>query len=149
MHTEFEAKFLEIDIHLLQNTLLALGVSCVQPRTLMKRVVFWHPDPDKSQAYVRVRDEGDKVTFSIKEVTNGAESIDSVKELEVEVSDFDATKAMCVSLGLQQKAYQETYREVWKISNVSFMIDERPGLTPFVEIEAGDEAMVRYRTEQL
>jgi len=41
-----------------------------------------------------------------------------------------------IHMGLRQKAYQETRREVWKINDeIEIMLDEWPGISPFIEIE--------------
>jgi len=43
---------------------------------------------------------------------------------------------MLALAGLKSKSFQEMYREVWKIhSAIYFMLDEWPGLKPFIEIE--------------
>jgi hypothetical protein len=37
---------------------------------------------------------------------------------------------------MREKSYQETYREVWEMNNeIEIMIDEWPGMSPFIEIE--------------
>ena len=45
---------------------------------------------------------------------------------------------------LKEKAYQESYREIWTINDeIEFMIDEWPWLSPFVEIEWKNEDLVK------
>lgn len=104
-------------------------------RTLMRRVVFRNPiNPDDS--FARIRDEGmGKITCTYKEMPNGEVSIDSVKEIECEVSDMQSMRGIFMSLGIPEKSYQESFREVWKIGSVECMLDEWPGLKPFIEIE--------------
>ncbi|MDD3303117.1 MAG: hypothetical protein PHN31_06190 [Candidatus Gracilibacteria bacterium] len=47
-------------------------------------------------------------------------------------------------LGLNEKSYQETYREVWEINNeIEIMIDLWPGLNPYIEIEGENEEVVK------
>jgi adenylate cyclase class IV len=77
-------------------------------------------------------------------------SINSVKELECEVSDFGVLKQIFNNMWIKEKAYQETYREIWTVDNeILFMIDERPGLEPFIEIEWKSEDIVKMYSEKL
>ena len=57
---EFEAKFLDIDLDLLYKKLKALGGVKKQENTIFRRSVF--NLCDIKRGYVRVRDEGNKVT---------------------------------------------------------------------------------------
>ncbi len=148
MHTEFEIKFTNIDTEAIRNKIESLWWKCTKVRTFMKRVVFSHPSD--SSGYLRVRDEGGKITTTYKHIPPGLLSVDSVQEIECEVSDFDSIRDIYLAMGLRQKAYQETYREIWKIGGeVECMIDEWPWLHPFLEIEGGDEASIRKYTQLL
>ncbi len=51
--------------------------------------------------------------------------------------------------GLREKAYQETYRETWKmLDGTEIMLDEWPGIEPFIEIEGVSEDIVREWVEK-
>lgn len=115
----------------------------------MRRCIFANPrSPENS--YLRVRDEGGAITCTYKFIEKGELSISSVKEMECVVSDFDEMVGMIREMGIPQKAYQETRREVWAIGHeIEFMIDEWPGLRPFVEIEGPTEAVVREYSAKL
>lgn len=52
-------------------------------------------------------------------------------------------------LGCQEKSYQETKREIWKLNEVEIMIDEWPFLEPLVEIEGVTEKAVKKVSEKL
>jgi len=76
--------------------------------------------------------------------------INSIKEIETEVKDFDIMVDIFRNLGLREKSYQETYREVWKINGeVEIMIDLWPWLNPYIEIEAESEKLVRKYSNAL
>ncbi|NDK08940.1 CYTH domain-containing protein, partial [Candidatus Gracilibacteria bacterium] len=108
-----------------------------------KRVVFDNPLKIEG-SYVRVRDEGDKITCTYKETKSGILDITSVSELETEVGDFNEMVNIFKKLGLKSKSYQEMYREIWKINDeIEFMIDLWPGLKPYIEIEGENEEIVR------
>jgi len=148
MNIEFEATFPDISIDEFISKLQNYGAKLIKPRTLYKRVTFNFPnhDPDKFQ-WVRVRDEGDVITTTIKEFLG--QGIEAQKEIELIIDSFDSGVAYLKKLGCQEKAYQETYRQIWKLDNVHIMIDEWPYLEPFVEIEGSSEEEVAALSEKL
>ena len=146
MHTEFEIVFTSIDKEKIIKQIKKLGWVCTKKEILMKRVIY-----EKSKnAFARIRDEWDKVTCTYKEVKNWNLDINSVKELETEVWDFDIMKDIFNKMWLRQKAYQETKREVWKINwEIELMIDTWPWLKPFLEIEWKSEKIVKKYVDLL
>lgn len=70
---------------------------------LMRRQVFYLVDRAKD-AYLRVRDEGDKVTITYKQF-DSQEGLHSAQEIEIIVSDFDAAIEMQIQAGLVPKSY--------------------------------------------
>src|SRR3990167_10294135 len=82
----------------------------------MRRCVFDYPDSRLKDigGWIRVRDEGDKVTFSYKQLND--RTLHGTKEIEVTVGDFEKTVDLLTAIGLAQKAYQETKREKWTLS---------------------------------
>src|SRR3990167_4683344 len=71
MDIEFEAKFPDIDKDKLRKKLKALGAVLVKPEFFQKRIVFFLPKGHEiKDGYLRVRDEGDRITMSLK-VVNG------------------------------------------------------------------------------
>lgn len=148
MKTEIEVKFCQIDIDDVRRRLETAGASCVQPMRLMRRQVFYLLDRTKD-AYLRVRDEGDKVTMTYKEF-DGQQGLHSAQEIEVVVSDFESTIEIQKQAGLAPKSYQETRRETWHMPDgTEVVIDEWPWLKPFIEIEGESEAAVRAAAGQL
>lgn len=148
MKTEFEIAFLKIDRNELREILKNLWAKCIMKNTLMKRFVF--ANPIKNNSYVRVRDEWDKITCTYKEISDWKLDINSIKEAETVVWDFDTMVEIFRNLWLKQKAFQESYRETWIIEDkVFFMLDEWPWLSPFIEIEAETEELVREYTKKL
>ena len=116
---------------------------------MQKRVVFHLPEGhEKAGAWARVRDEGDKITMSIKQsVDNG--KIDEQFETCFEVSDFDEAGKFLEFLGCRKKSFQETKRELWILDGAEVTIDEWPFLEPFVEVEAETEDIVKSVSEKL
>lgn len=144
MKTEIEVKFADIDVDTIRNSLKKAGAECEQPMRLMKRALIEEPHHEAQHAFIRVRDEGDKITLTFKRrADQAASSIDSVKELEVEVSDFDKTVELFSEAGWQYKTFQESRRETWKLDDVEVVIDEWPWLKPYIEIEGESEGAIK------
>lgn len=139
MKPEIEAKFLDVDFDDLRAKLRALGAECSHSTRLMRRKNFDYPDMrlEAIGGWIRVRDEGDKVTLAYKQLDN--RDIDGTKEVSVEVSSFDDTVALLQAIGLKQTSYQETRRESWVLDGAQIELDEWPWVQPFIEIEAIDE----------
>lgn len=89
MKTEYEAKFLQIDIDAIRSRLRAADATLEQPLRLLRRIVYESPQLKAKNAYIRVRDEGHRVTLTYKQFD--ALALDGAKELEVVVSDFQTT----------------------------------------------------------
>ncbi len=148
MHIEYEIKYIEIDREKTIEKIQSVWWVQTLERTLMRRVIFFHPTDPAS--YLRVRDEWGKITTTYKCVADGVKTIDSVTEIECVVSDFDHMRDIYLAMWLREKAFQETYREVWKIDDeIECMIDEWPGISPIIEIEGESEGIVKKYSEIL
>ena len=144
MKPEIEAKFLNVNHDELRGKLKALGATCRQPTRLMRRKNFDYPDGrlDKERnAWVRVRDEGDKVTLSYKQLNN--RNLDGTHEVNVTVDSFDATCSFLETIGLECKSFQETKRESWRLGELEIELDEWPWIKPFIEFEGPDEQSLK------
>ena len=149
MHTEYEARFLGIDTDAIHDRLLALTATCTMPRTLMRRIVFKNGDIEQRGGWLRLRDEGHRITLTYKQTTSLTSAIDTTLESEVQVNDFDTTKTLLEAMGFQALRFQENYREEWKIGAVTFDLDTWPDLPTFLEVEGPDEDTVRNAIESL
>ncbi len=151
MQTEYEATFINIDKDEIRERLKSVGAVLHKPEVLMKRKVFNLPQGhDKPGAFVRVRDEGDKITMSFKIIARGGSAnIEDQKELCLTIDNFDSAVEFLKEMGCTEKAYQESKREIWKIKDTEICIDEWPFLEPFVEVEGPSEAEVKEVAEKL
>lgn len=148
MQVEFEATFGNINKDEMRAKLKEVGAAIVRPEFMQKRVVFNFPDGHGVKGgWLRVRDEGDKNTMSLK-VMDG-EGIERQKEIEITVNDFNDAAALLENIGCDKKAYQESLRELWHLNGVDITIDEWPFLEPFVEVEGPTEAEVKTVSEAL
>jgi adenylate cyclase, class 2 len=149
MNPEFEARFVDIDAAQCIARLRAAGATCASPRTLMKRLVFQRPDAAQDRGWLRLRDEGTKTTLTYKRASGTRATVDSISEVEITVSDFEATKQLLTAVGFRAVRYQENYREEWQLNGVKYDFDTWPGLPTFVEVEAGAEAAVKEGADVL
>lgn len=143
MPPEIEATFIDINKNKLREKLRQAGARLVQPEILMRRVVF---DVDE-RTFVRVRDEGNKITMSYKHLDDL--SLSGMKEICLEVDDYEKAIAFVKACGLRMKADQETYREEWELDDVEITIDTWPWIPSYAEIEGMNEDAVKVVAEKL
>ena len=144
METEIEAKFLNVNHDEIREKLHALGATLEQPMRLMRRSILDYEDrtlQDKHDAWVRVRDEGNKVTLTFKKSDD--KTLGGAKEIEVIVDSFDKTRDIFLAVGLTEHSYQENKREAWEFDGAEIVLDEWPWLNSYIEIEASDDQTVK------
>jgi adenylate cyclase, class 2 len=142
METEYEAKFLDVDKAEVRARLKAKGAILKRPEFLQRRWVLDMPiGLEAKNTWLRVRDEGDKITMTWKSQQGG--KIDDQKELELQVDNFDNAVEFLEKLGCPPESYQETKRELWNFNNAKITIDTWPFVEPFVEVEGDSEEVVR------
>ena len=138
---EFELTYIDIDTREIENKLVKLSAT-KQGDFHYRRVVFDYPDfsLDKKSAWVRLRDEGDKITFAFKQrigedLRDKLTGDEGMYEKEVIVNDFEATCEILLKIGLIEKMYQENKRTRYLLDNVECDIDSWPLLDSYLEIE--------------
>lgn len=147
MKTEYEAKFVNINVEEIRQKLRSLDGSLEQPMRLMRRVIIDSPHMKQNNGFLRVRDEGDRVTMTYKQFDKL--SVDGAKEHEICVDNFHETATLLEAIGLPYTSFQESKRETWHLGNAEIVIDEWPWLNPYIEIEASDEKSVKEVAEKL
>lgn len=149
MKTEIEAKFLDINSEAIRSKLKELGGSLNQEEILMRRKIFDYNNQrlEKTGAWIRVRDEGNKITLSYKRLID--RTFQGTKEISVKVDDFEATCNFLLAIGLDCRSYQETKRETWLLDGCEITIDTWPWIPTFIELEAETEQAVKSAAEKL
>ena len=139
---EIEVKFLNINSAVVQKKLEKIGAKRVG-EYFYRRRVFDYPDwrLDKQGAWLRLRDEEDKITLSFKQRLgikshDGTTEDSGMEEVEIEVNDFEKTVILLNKLGFIEKHYAENKRIRWIKDGIEFDIDTFPELEPYLEIEA-------------
>lgn len=139
MNTEFEVKFVAVDHDNVREKLKAVGAKCEYPMRLMKRAIIedTNGEMQEKDAYIRVRDEGDKITLTYKQFD--ALSVDGAKEIETTVGSFDDAVRIFDAVGLKTRSMQESKREKWNLGGAEIVLDEWPWLNTYIEIEGANE----------
>jgi adenylate cyclase class 2 len=148
MAIEFEATFPNVKKDQIREVLKKIGATCIKSEFMQKRTVFTLPQGHEiTGGWLRVRDEGDKITMSLK-VIDG-DKIEDQKEINLKVDSYENARSLLNVMGCTEKAYQESKRELWSLDGVEITIDEWPFLEPFVEIEGKSEQSVRMMSEKM
>lgn len=150
MQIEYEATFPNINKNEMRLKLKKAGAAILRPEFLQKRVVFNMPKGyENNNVWIRVRDEGNRITMSIKQAGADSNQIHNIKELKLVVDNFENAEKFLSTLHCQKKSYQETKREIWNLDGVEICLDEWPYLEPLVEIEGDDEESVKKVSQKL
>lgn len=140
MNIEIEAKFF-IKHDDARKLLDAIGARMTHAPRTMRRVVIHTDDMSERSAFVRIRDEGYRVTITYKEFKN--DTVDGAVESEIVVDNFDNAVKIFSGAGLDYDTYQESIRENWQLDGAEIMLDKWPWLDEFIEIEAVSVEEVR------
>lgn len=150
---EFEIKFLEVDVPELEKKLLEIGAKKVFD-FLYRRRVFDFSDMRlaNDHSWVRLRDEGEKITLTYKKrlgVGKNKLKDESMREIEIIVSDFEKTAELLRSVGMIEKFYEENKRIKYVLDDVEFCIDEWPLIPSYLEIEGKNWEKVEKAASKL
>jgi adenylate cyclase class 2 len=142
---EYEVRISNIDTTEFRKKLKKFGAKLDNPKRLMPSVVFTHPK-NKKDSYVRIRDEGKKITMTSK--SNLKDKF--LTEYEVEIDDFQSGVDLLLSLGCKVKYYVEKIRETWKVPGCKEIVfDSYPGLKEYIEIECNSEKILNSTMKKL
>lgn len=148
MKIEYEATFANINKDEVRERLKKAEAKLIKSDFLQKRATFNLPKGHEIEGgWLRVRDEQDKITMTLKVVKSG--KIEEQKEITLRVDDYAQAEYFLQSIGCEKKSYQETKREIWMLGGVEICIDEWPFLEPYVEVEGDSEEAVKKASNQL
>lgn len=151
MNPEIEVKFVNVAIDDIRQRLQETGAELEQPMRDMKRALIEEEHHAAEDMFIRIRDEGNKVTLCLKKKTKSLEAstIDSTYEIETTVGDFDTAVELFKVAGWHYITCQESRRETWRLGEVEVVIDEWPWIQPYIEIEGASEAAVKQTAAEL
>jgi adenylate cyclase class 2 len=149
LNVEYEATFCDINVDEIREKVKNLNGKLLKPMFSQKRTVFNFPKGHEIKGgWLRVRDEADKITMTLKIMeSNGF--IEGQKEIELIVNSYENAVNLLKTMGAEEKAVQETKRELWELDGVELMIDWWPFLKPVIEIEGKNEIEVKKVAEKL
>ncbi len=100
--------------------------------------------------WIRLRQNGDKIELTVKYIYNVAQeyNIDEVKEIEINVSDFEAANLLIEEMGYYRKKLVEKKRTSYEYNGCKIEIDEWPLIPVCAEIE-GTNVDYIYKTAEL
>ena len=133
---EIEAKFYLKNLAALEQRLLHLGAELISPRVLEINLRFDLPDGSLTAARQVLRLRRDAVArLTFKGPAQPGETVSMRREIEFEVSDYQAARQLLEALGYHVSIFYEKYRTTYVLNGCEVVLDELPyGL--FAEIEA-------------
>ena len=147
MDQEIEVKFFLQDYAELMKKIAVLQLPCSQQRVHELNLRYDLPDGSlvAQKQVLRLRkDHQAHLTFKGPGVME--DGVLMRKEVEVVVSDFDATNRLLEALGYQVVMMYEKYRANYLLDSLVISIDETP-LGLFIELEGESPAQVRQAAE--
>ncbi len=134
MQKEIETRFLEVDKKALVKKLLKLG-GVDKGEEKIDEVIFVAADGSwlGKRKFVRLRKVGERVELTYK--TNVAQQIDSAREIEFGVADFDRCSEFLQQVGLSRNRENEKLRHTLQLGEVTIDIDTWPKIPPYAEFE--------------
>lgn len=146
MENEYEITVLDINVEKVKKKLLELG-AIKEGDYLQKRNLYNFHEEFRGR-FIRLRTNGVKTTLTIKD-KSAKKDIGSVKELEIEVSDFEKTDQIMNMLGYEHSTYQENKRIIYRLGDIEFDIDTWPMIPTYLEIEDKNKKQVEDMIEKL
>ena len=130
MPIEYEYQFSNYDKPKLIKEMKQLGAK-KKGEYLFRVNVFYHPNKIED-TYIRVRDEGFRITMTYKYQPLNK----FADENEIIIDDFDEAITILNNLGCKTKYYYEKIREIWNLDNCEVVFDTIPCNPEIMEIEA-------------
>lgn len=137
---------MDIDIKEIEKKLIEIG-AVKEGEYFQKRKLYNFHEEYRGR-FIRLRTNGTKTTLTIKD-KSAKKEIGNVKELEIEVSDFEKTNQIMNMLGYEHSMYQENKRTIYRLGDVEFDIDTWPMIPTYLEIEGKSKEQVEEMIEKL
>jgi adenylate cyclase class 2 len=148
MKIEYEATFIDIKKDQVRQKLKELGATLKRAEFMQKRATFNLPRGHEiNGGWLRVRDEGNKITLTLKVVDGN--KIENQREILLNVDSFEQAVSLLSTIGCSKKSFQESKRELWILDGTEITIDEWPFLEPYVEVEGKTEQAVKDASKKM
>ena len=146
---ETEVKFFIQEPKKAAQKLTELGAVLKQPEVYELNLRFDRPDGSltSKRHVLRLRkDTRARLTFKGQAYAIG--DVGARKEVEFEVSDFDAAQAFLEALGYEVSMVYEKHRETYHLDDIEVVVDRTP-LGNFIELEGPDAKNIRRVSDAL
>lgn len=145
----------EIEVRFLKTTPKQLAVKLQKLHAidngeeLLDEIIFYDQDLKwrDEHKFVRLRKSGDAVTMTYKH--NTGQTIDSMKEIEVQINDFSGGIQIIEATGLQIVRRQQKRRHTFILGDVTLDFDTWPGLPTYLELEGPNEKSLQEAASSL
>jgi len=134
MIIEYEIKILNIDYNEWLKKLNNVNAHLENKK--LQKITIFHGLNNNDREYIRVRDEGNKITLTYKRTYKDSAKAD---EIEITVSSYERTIELLESIGLKKKRTEEKERISYSINKSRIDIDTWPDIPTYVEIESDSE----------
>ena len=145
MKTEIEARLLDINEQEFIDKLRSFDATFVGDWIMSRNVYDFNPIDDNK--WIRLRTTGEETTLTIKEIVD--DGIEGTKELEIVVSDFDATNEILNKLGYYARGSQTNRRIRYILDDVEIDIDFWPMIPTYVEFESNSVQNIKNLCKKL
>jgi adenylate cyclase class 2 len=134
MQKEIETRFLDINKNEVVKKLLSLG-AVDKGEEKLDEIIFHAADGSwiGKRKFIRLRKIKDKIKLTYKE--NIEQTVDSAKEIELEVSDLKKCSEFFHNIGLRAMRELEKYRHTFEFGDITIDIDTWPRIPAYMEIE--------------
>jgi len=146
---EREIKFYIQDLAKISERLRICGADQVRERVLERNLRMDTADHSlqKEGRLLRLRKD-DRARITFKENAQIEDGVMSRTEIEFVADDFAVARKLFEALGYQVKVVYEKYRCVYRLGDVTVMLDELP-FGDFVEIEAPNKTLIEGVAQML
>ena len=136
-HVETETKLYVPNLGAVAQRLGIIGAILVKPRVFERNVRYENAEKTLTERGIVVRlrqDTTAKLTYKEPADFPAVDGIQSRREWEVEVNDFDTMEAILARLGYYPQLVYEKWRATYTLGQVEIVLDELP-FGNFLEIE--------------
>lgn len=134
MPLEYEYQFYNYDKSTIIKNMKKIGFT-KKGQFIFRIMIFTHP-LNTPGAYIRIRDEGHRITLTYK-TKDPKSNFDN--EDEVLIDNFDNGVKILFGLGCKKKFYYEKIREIWSLNDNEIIFDINPGAPERMEIESSNK----------
>jgi predicted adenylyl cyclase CyaB len=138
MAREYEYRFLLEDheaIHNMRLQLKSLGATCIGKHVM--RIAVYNPVNPTTDVYIRVRDEGTRITLTTKRDLDQEFQIENEVSMESNETNMIQMHQIMLAMGNTLRYRVDKRREIWVLDGLTEVaIDTYPGAPTYMEVES-------------